>query len=51
MKMKIIFFIFSREKQKAYRNNRLLDKRLRDALAAAEESQRLANSYKEQVRK
>jgi len=42
--------IIFREKQKAYRSMRLLEKRLRDAVTVGEEAQKTANSYKEQVR-
>ncbi len=43
--------IISREKQKALRNIRSLEKRLRDATTIAEETQKQANNYKEQVKK
>jgi chaperonin cofactor prefoldin len=39
-----------REKQKALRSTRTLEKRLRDATTAAEETEKLANNYKEQVK-
>jgi hypothetical protein len=42
--------IIFREKQKAYRSMRSLEKRLRDAVTVNEEAQKTANSYKEQVR-
>jgi len=45
------FIIISREKQKASRNIRSLEKRLRDATTIAEETQKQANNYKEQVKK
>jgi len=40
-----------REKQKAIRNIRTLERRLREATTAAEETEKLANNYKEQVKK
>ncbi len=45
------FLMISREKQKALRSIRLLEKRLRDATTAAEDTEKLASNYKEQVRK
>jgi len=39
-----------REKQKVLRSIRTLERRLRDATTAAEETEKLANSYKEQVK-
>jgi len=39
-----------REKQKALRSIRTFEKRLRDATTAAEETEKLANNYKEQVK-
>ncbi|CAF1027431.1 unnamed protein product [Rotaria sordida] len=40
-----------REKQKAYRNIRFFEKRLREASAAAEETQKSANYFKEEFEK